>query len=99
MPALEKLIVGQPRTLAVSAGLDPLAAQTETFVRRLVAARTNIVYRRYDTLPLGFDLLTGVVDASYGAVQDIARLWIDLLRAGQPEGSEAEPVEPVQDIA
>jgi acetyl esterase len=98
-PALEKLIVGQPRTLAVSAGLDPLAAQTETFVRRLVAARTNIVYRRYDTLPLGFDLLTGVVDASYGAVQDIARLWIDLLRAGQPEGSEAEPVEPVQDIA
>ncbi|MBP2161409.1 MULTISPECIES: alpha/beta hydrolase [Asticcacaulis] len=96
-PALEKLLIGQPRTLAVSAGLDPLAAQTEAFVRRLIAARVNVVYRRYDTLPLGFDLLTGVVDTSYAAVQDIARLWVELLRAGHPEGVEAP--EAMQDIA
>ena len=98
-PALEKLIVGQPRTLAVSAGLDPLAVQTEVFVRRLIAARTKVVYRRYDTLPLGFDLLTGVADASYAAVQDIARLWIELLRAGQPDEAEAQQAEAVQATA
>lgn len=98
-PALEKLIVGQPRTLAVSAGLDPLAAQTEAFVRRLIAARTKVVYRRYDTLPLGFDLLTGVADASYAAAQDIARLWTELLRAGQPEAAEAEQAEAMQAMA
>jgi acetyl esterase len=98
-PALEKLIVGQPRTLVVSAGLDPLAAQTEAFVRRLIAARTNLIYRRYDTLPLGFDMLTGVADASYAAVQDIARLWTELLRGGRPEDSEAEQAQTVQDTA
>ena len=96
-PALEKLIVGQPRTLAVSAGLDPLAAQTEAFVKRLLAARVNVVYRRYDTLPLGFDLLTGIVDASYSAVQDIAHLWAELLRTGQPDGAEVP--DSMQDIA
>lgn len=89
-PALEKLLVGQPRTLAVSAGLDPLAPQAETFVKRLIAARTSVIYRRYDTLPLGFDLLTGVVDDAYTAVQDIAGLWVELLRSGQPETAEQD---------
>ena len=89
-PAQESLIIGQPRTLVVSAGLDPLAAQTEAFVRRLITARTRTVYRRYDTLPLGFDLFTGVVDAAYEATQDIARLWVDLLRSGRPDVDDNE---------
>ena len=90
-PALEKLIVGQPRTLIASAGLDPLAVQGEAFARRLMAARTRTVYRRYDSLPLGFDLFAGVVDAARAATVDIAALWLDLLRSGRPEelGDEA----------
>lgn len=79
-PALEKLIVGQPRTLLVSAGLDPLAPQGEAFARRLVAARTRVIYRRYDILPLGFDLFPGVVDEARDAIRDIARNWVELLR-------------------
>lgn len=89
-PALEKHLIGQPRTLVVSAGFDPLAAQGEAFVRRLIAARTPAAYRRYDTLPLGFDVLPGVVDAAYAAIQDMAGLWVDLLRSGLPHDGEAE---------
>ncbi len=84
-PALEKLIVGQPKTLVVSAGLDPLAAQAETFVHRLLAARTRVVYRRYDPLPLGFDLFPGVVTEAREAVRDIARTWVELLRTSQTD--------------
>lgn len=89
-PAQESLIIGQPRTLVVSAGLDPLAGQTEAFVKRLITARTRTVYRRYDTLPLGFDLFTGVVDAAFEATQDIARLWVELLRSGRTASEDAE---------
>ena len=84
-PAREALIIGQPRTFVVSAGLDPLAAQGEDFVRRLIAARTRTVYRRYDTLPLGFDLFAGAVEAAGAATRDIAAIWLDLLRAGGPD--------------
>jgi acetyl esterase len=87
-PALEKLIIGQPRTLLVSAGLDPLAMQGEAFVKRLIVARTRVVYRRYDTLPLGFDLFPGVVDATRGAVADMARNWVELLRAGRDDAGD-----------
>lgn len=87
-PAFESLIIGQPRTLVVAGGLDPLATQAEAFVKRLKAARTRLVYRRYDTLPLGFDLFAGVVDAATEATQEIARLWVDLLRSGRIEGDE-----------
>ncbi len=92
-PAQEPLIIGQPKTFVVSAGLDPLAAQAEAFVKRLIPARTKVLYRRYDTLPLGFDLFAGVVDEARAATVDIAREWLDLLRT--------VAVEPdlVQDIA
>lgn len=93
-PALEKLIIGQPRTLLVSAGLDPLARQAEAFARRLIAARTQVVYRRYDTLPLGFDLFPGVVDEARAAVRDIARNWVELLRLN-PAGTD----DVTQDVA
>ncbi len=92
-PALEKLIVGQPRSLIVSAGIDPLASQAETFARRLIAARTQVVYRRYDTLPLGFDLFAGLVDDAGEAVRDMARLWVDMLRADRsPDENTARDV-------
>ncbi|MDI7774015.1 alpha/beta hydrolase [Asticcacaulis sp. EMRT-3] len=79
-PLRESLIVGQPKTLIVSAGLDPLAPQAEAYARRLLAARSPVIYRRYDTLPLGFDLFVTQVDAARAAVIDIAALWRDLLR-------------------
>ena len=94
-PALEKLIIGQPRTFIVSAGLDPLATQGEAFARRLIAARNVTLYRRYDTLPLGFDLFAAVVDEARSAVKDIAENWVDLLRNGQTEAA----AEPAQDVA
>ncbi len=89
-PALEKLIIGQPRALIASAGLDPLAAQGEAFARRLAQARTRTVYRRYDTLPLGFDLFAGLVDTARAATADIAAAWLDLLRTGRPDAAEDE---------
>lgn len=94
-PAREGLIIGQPRTFVVSAGLDPLADQAEAFVHRLMAARTRTVYRRYDTLPLGFDLFAGVVHGARAAVNDMAQTWVELLRSGQ---AEPEP-DLVQDVA
>jgi len=85
-PALEKLI-GQPKTFIVSAGFDPLAAQAEALAKRLITARTTVLYRRYDTLPLGFDLFAGVVDEVRRATRDIAENWVDLLRNGQAESA------------
>ena len=82
-PGLEKLIIGQPRTFIVSAGHDPLAGQAEAFAKRLIQARTQALYRRYDTLPLGFDLFAGVADPAREATIDIAHIWLDLLRAGK----------------
>jgi acetyl esterase len=84
-PALERRIAGQPKTFIVSAGLDPLAPQGEAFARRLISSRATTLYRRYDTLPLGFDLLAGVVDEARAAVRDIAGNWVDLLRNSQPQ--------------
>lgn len=88
-PAFEKLIIGQPRTLIVAAGLDPLAPQTEAFAKRLIEARTQVVYRRYDTLPLGFDLLAGVSGEVRAVTRDMAVNWVDLLRLNRPEVNEA----------
>jgi acetyl esterase len=79
-PALAVDLAGQPRTFLVSAGLDPLAPQAEILARRLIDARTSTVYRRYDTLPLGFDLFAGTVDVARAATADIARTWVELLR-------------------
>ena len=79
-PGLDPTLAGQPRTFIVSAGLDPLAAQGEALARRLLDARTPAVYRRYDTLPLGFDLFAGTVDAARAATADMARTWVELLR-------------------
>ncbi|ESQ76655.1 alpha/beta hydrolase [Asticcacaulis sp. AC402] len=87
-PAHEKLIIGQPRTLVVAAGLDPLAPQAEAFARRLIEARTKVVYRRYDNLPLGFDLLASVVDEVRTATRDMARNWLDLLRLTRAEDAQ-----------
>ncbi len=94
-PARESLIVGQPRTFVVAAGLDPLAAQAEAFVHRLIQGRTKVVYRRYDNLPLGFDLFAGVVHEARAAAMDMAHNWVDLLRANR---AEPEP-DLVQDVA
>ena len=91
-PANEKLIVGQPRTLIASAGFDPLAPQGEAFAKRLIAARTRVVYRRYDTLPLGFDLFTGVADGATDAARDMARLWVDMLRDGREDHTDDRDV-------
>ncbi len=88
-PAFESVLVGQPRTVVVSAGLDALAPQAEAFVRRLMAARVRTVYRRYDTLPLGFDLFAGLVDDASAAVRDMAALWTETLRTGRESDAEA----------
>ena len=84
-PVLEKQIIGLPKTFIVSAGLDPLAVQGEAFALRLRAAHTPTLYRRYDSLPLGFDLFAAVVDEARAATKDIAVNWTDLLRNGQAE--------------
>lgn len=89
-PLRETVLNGLPKALIVAGGLDPLAAQTERYVHRLMGARTKVIYRRYDTLPLGFGLFTGVVDHAQEAVRDMAHLWRDLTRA-LDAGSGANP--------
>ena len=84
-PARDALLAGLPPTFVVSAGLDPLAVQAEAFARRLIGLGQPAVYRRYDTLPLGFDLFAGVVDAAAAATTDIARTWVDCLRSRQDD--------------
>ncbi len=88
-PARESLIVGQPRTLVVSAGFDPTADQALAFVQRLTAARTSVVYRRYDTLPLGFDLFTAIVPDARAAVAQIGETFVELLRTDSEPVTEA----------
>lgn len=88
-PAREESLAGLPPTFVVSAGLDPLAGQGEAFARRLIAAEIPAVYRRYDTLPLGFDLFAGVVDAARAATLDIAGIWTELLRQGGEDMRDA----------
>lgn len=78
-PLRESLIIGQPKTFVVAGGLDPLALQAEAYVKRLIEARTQVLYRRYDTLPLGFPLFAGVAEHAANATRDIARNWLDLL--------------------
>jgi acetyl esterase len=78
-PLRETLILSQPKTFVVSGGIDPLASQAEQFVKRLSEARTRVLYRRYDTLPCGFTLMAGVVDAAILATRDIAANWVELL--------------------
>ncbi|EGF89282.1 alpha/beta hydrolase fold family protein [Asticcacaulis biprosthecium C19] len=90
-PAHEKLIIGQPRTLIAAAGLDPLAPQAEAYAKRLIAARTRVVYRRYDALPLGFDLLASVVVEVRSATRDMAQNWLELLRLSRADDSQPEP--------
>ncbi len=85
-PARAPMPGDQPRTFVVSGGLDPLAGQGEAFARRQLDAGTPTVYRRYDTLPLGFDLFAGTVDVAQAATVDIARTWVALLRADSPAG-------------
>lgn len=80
-PLREKLIIGQPDTLIVAGGLDPLAEQAEAYVHRLLEARTTVTYRRYDTLPCGFTLFAGLVDHAEKATRDIARTFRALLKA------------------
>ncbi|MFT4075107.1 MAG: alpha/beta hydrolase fold domain-containing protein [Asticcacaulis sp.] len=79
-PARAELTEALPKTLIVSGGFDPLAFQGEACARRLIAAGVPTVYRRYDTLPLGFDLFAGLVEGVQQATQDIAATWLDLLR-------------------
>jgi acetyl esterase len=88
-PARRDVITGLPKTLIVSGGLDPLAAQGEAFARRLLDAQVPALYRRYDTLPLGFDLLAGIVAEVQLAGRDIAGTWKDLLRNGLPMADAA----------
>ncbi|MBW8735287.1 MAG: alpha/beta hydrolase fold domain-containing protein, partial [Asticcacaulis sp.] len=88
-PAHDGMLVGQPKTLVVSAGHDPLAPQAEAFVRRLIAARVRTLYRRYDTLPLGFDLFAGLVGDASDAVRDMASLWREMLHSGRQADGEA----------
>ena len=79
-PARDPALTGLPPTFVASAGLDPLAAQGEAFARRLIDSGVRTAYRRYDTLPLGFDLFAAVVDTAHAATKDIARTFVDLRR-------------------
>jgi acetyl esterase len=81
-PAREKrLPAGLPPALIISAGFDPLAAQAETYARRLIQAHCATIYRRFDDLPLGFDLLAGLAPSARQATLSLAPLWRDLARA------------------
>lgn len=82
-PAREKLLPGGlPGSLILSAGFDPLAEQAESYARRLIGAGCPVLYRRFDTLPLGFDLLAGLAGSARDAALKTGALWRDIL--GRP---------------
>jgi acetyl esterase len=85
-PGREKLLSGQPPGLIVSAGFDATAAQAEAYARRLRDAGCEVVYRRHDALPLGFDLLCGLAGSARAAILGTAELWRGLMRRGRPAG-------------
>lgn len=78
-PLRESVVIGQPKALIISGGFDPVAHQAEAYARRLMEARTEVIYRRYDTLPHGFALFTDVVDTARAAALDISQNWLKLL--------------------
>lgn len=78
-PLKEGLINGQPPTLVVSAGFDPLAKQADQLVKRLQDSGARVAYRRYDTLPLGFDLFATTEPISIAAVTDLSQCFARLV--------------------
>ncbi|MFT3995794.1 MAG: alpha/beta hydrolase [Asticcacaulis sp.] len=79
-PLCAELPAGLPPALITAGGIDPLSPQAERFARKLMERKTRVVYRLYDTLPIGFGLFAGVADHAAQAVQDIAALWAALWR-------------------
>ena len=66
-------LAGLAPTILVTAGFDPLSDQGEDYAKALIAAKTPVVFRRYDSLPHGFTGF-GLVPAAQKACVDIARL-------------------------
>ena len=80
-PLRESVLSGLPRALIASGGLDPLAQQGESFAKRLMSARVETIYRRYDTMPYGFGLFCGMVEQAKQAVTDMANQWVQLIQS------------------
>jgi acetyl esterase len=72
-------VKGLPKALIVNGGLDLLAGQGQAYALKLMAADTQVIYRRYDNLPLGFGLFCGVVETARLACVDIAKHYQALL--------------------
>ena len=66
-------LTGLAPTILVTAGFDPLSDQGEDYAKALIAAKTPVVFRRYDSLPHGFTGF-GLVPAAKNACLDIAKL-------------------------
>lgn len=64
---------GLAPTILVTAGFDPLSDQGEDYAKALIAAKSQVVFRRYDSLPHGFTGF-GLVPAAQKACIDIAKL-------------------------
>jgi acetyl esterase/lipase len=86
-PRLSPIRAGDLNSLApaviATAGFDPLSDQGEIYARRLLAAGTGVVYRRYDSLAHGFTALTGAAPAADAACREIAALVREAWR-GRP---------------
>jgi acetyl esterase/lipase len=77
-------LAGLAPAVIATAGFDPLSDQGEIYARRLLAAGTPVVYRRYDNLAHGFSALTGAAPAADAACREIAGL-VREATSGRPD--------------
>jgi acetyl esterase len=78
-PLWEKDVSGAPRAIVVVAGFDPLVDEGVAYAQKLMDAKVETELMRFDALPHGFALMTGVVPAALEATHAIARRAGDAL--------------------
>jgi acetyl esterase len=76
-PGLAKSFVGLPAAYVLTAEIDPLRDEAETYAERLLNADVRVKLKRYEGVCHGFVSFASVLDAGKRAIADCC----DALRA------------------
>jgi acetyl esterase len=80
-PLLNPKLAGQPPSLVVTAGFDPIRDEGRAYAEALEAAGVAVTYKNYEGVLHGFVNMAGRMPAARAAYDDVAREFGALLRA------------------
>ncbi len=81
-PAAERDLRRLPRAIVITAEADPLRDEAEAYAQRLFISTVETEGYRYDGMVHGFLRMTGVVDRSNTAIDEIAESLVAALEKG-----------------